>query len=219
MATLDEVERGQAVYTPLTLRWFYDFVVLGVSNRFLWKCPTADLLAHYNANISASHLDIGVGTGWFLDRCRFPSAQPRLALMDLNPHCLAHAAARIGRYRPELLQRNVLEPIIYDGPKFDSVGLGYLLHCLPGRMAEKAVLFDHVRPLANPGARLFGSTILQGDVPRSHLARKLMDTYNAKGVFSNRHDDLASLTAELRTRFTAVEIKVTGCVALFRATL
>ena len=36
----DQVEAGQAVYTKLTLA-AYDFFVLGVSNRFLWKVSNA----------------------------------------------------------------------------------------------------------------------------------------------------------------------------------
>ena len=35
--TAEQVEAGQAVYTKSTLR-AYDFVVLVVSNQFIWKC-------------------------------------------------------------------------------------------------------------------------------------------------------------------------------------
>ena len=37
-ATREQVLAGQAVYTKQALK-AYDFAVLGVSNRFLWKCP------------------------------------------------------------------------------------------------------------------------------------------------------------------------------------
>lgn len=40
--TTEQIEAGQAVYTKSNLA-VYDFVVLGVSNRFIWKCPTARL--------------------------------------------------------------------------------------------------------------------------------------------------------------------------------
>ena len=69
--TIEQVDAGQAVYTRRTLL-AYDFVVLGLSNRFVWKCPTWQLEAHYNWHVSANHLDVGVGTGYFPDRCRFP---------------------------------------------------------------------------------------------------------------------------------------------------
>src|SRR6266446_4577761 len=108
--TTEQVAAGQAVYTKRTLA-FYDFVVLGVSNRFIWKAPTQRLEEHYNRHVTANHLDVGVGTGYFLDRCRFPSNIPRVALMDLNSDALEFASQRIARYRPETHRRNVLEPI------------------------------------------------------------------------------------------------------------
>lgn len=212
------VEAGQAVYKGWILKWIYDGLVLGFSNHRLWRCPTADLLALYDRHVSGNHLDVGVGTGYYLDRCRFPVAAPRLALMDLNPNSLAVAARRAARYRPECHRRNVLEPISFDGPGFDSVGLMYLLHCLPGRMEEKAVVFDHLRPLMNPGATLFGATILQGDAPRSRAAQRLMDLYNAKGIFSNREDTAEALDDALGRRFARHEIRMTSCVAVFTAT-
>jgi len=92
--TEEQVAAGQAVYTKLVLR-AYDLVVLGVSNRFIWKCPTQRLLEHYNLHVSANHADVGVGTGYFLDKCRFPSPTPRIALIDLNQNTLDFASRRI----------------------------------------------------------------------------------------------------------------------------
>jgi len=40
-----EVLAGQAVYTRRLLR-AYDLIVLGISNRFIWRCPTPRLLRH-----------------------------------------------------------------------------------------------------------------------------------------------------------------------------
>jgi 16S rRNA G1207 methylase RsmC len=166
MASEEQIEAGQAIYTKRTLA-AYDFVVLGLSNRFIWKCPTNRLLEQYNTRITANHLDVGVGTGYFLDRCRFPSPEPRVALMDLNRNALDFAARRIARYKPETYVRNVLEPISIDAEKFDSVGVNYLLHCLPGSIGSKPAVFDHLKSLMNPNAVLFGSTLLQGGVARS----------------------------------------------------
>lgn len=214
--TREQVAAGQAVYTPRTLA-LYDLAVLGVSNRFIWKCPTARLEEHYQRHVTANHLDVGVGTGYFLDRCRFPGSNPRVALMDLNPDTLSFAARRITRYQPELYRRNVLAPIPFDGECFDSIGLNYLLHCLPGTLAAKAVVFDHLRPLLKPGAVLFGSTLLQGGVQRSAVAKGLMALYNRKGIFTNQADDLASLKDALTQRFREVSVEVVGCAALFAA--
>jgi 2-polyprenyl-3-methyl-5-hydroxy-6-metoxy-1,4-benzoquinol methylase len=210
----EQVEAGQAVYSKGTLA-VYDWVVLGISNRFIWQCPTPGLVAHYNKHLSANHLDVGVGTGYFLDRCRFATATPRVALMDLNPEALAFTARRIARYRPETYRRNVLEPIVLNAARFDSVGVNYLLHCMPGSIESKAVVFDHLKTLMNPNAVLFGSTLLQGGVHRSALAQRLMAVYNKKGIFSNEQDDLDGLERALRSRFREVSVQVVGCGALF----
>ena len=209
-----QVEAGQAVYSRKTLA-VYDWVVLGISNRFIWKCPTPGLEAHYNKHLSANHLDVGVGTGYFLDRCRFATPTPRVALMDLNPNALAFTAQRIARYRPETYRCNVLEPIAIDAPRFDSIGVNYLLHCIPGTIESKAVAFDHLKALMNPNAVLFGSTLLHGGVQRSGFAKRLMDVYNKKGIFTNRQDDLEGLQRALHSRFRDVSVQVVGCGALF----
>ncbi len=214
--TKEQVAAGQAVYTKRTLA-IYDFVVLGISNRFLWKCPTSRLEEHYNKHVTANHLDVGVGTGYLLDRCRFPSQNPRIALMDLNASALDFASRRIARYQPETHCRNVLEPISLAGGKFDSIGINYLLHCIPGTIGSKAVAFDHLKALMKPGAVIFGSTLLQGGVPRSWPARGLMDVYNRKGIFSNQHDDLEGLKQALEIRFSEVSVEVSGCAAIFSA--
>jgi len=212
--TAEQVEAGQAVYSKRVLR-AYDVIVLGVSNRFLWKCATSRLVEHYNQHVTANHLDVGVGTGYFLDNCRFPSRTPRIALLDLNQNTLDFASERIARYKPYTYRRSVLEPIHLDVAKFDSVGINYLLHCLPGSIESKSLAFDHLRALMNPGAVLFGSTLLQGGVIRNWPAKRLMDVYNSKGIFSNQEDDLAGLEQQLRLRFRNVSVEVVGCVALF----
>lgn len=213
-ASAEEVLAGQAIYTKSVLD-AYDLVVLGVSNHFIWRCPTARLRALYDRHISMNHLDVGVGTGYFLNHCRFPANAPRVALMDLNQNALDHAARRIARYRPETYLRNVLEPIAFDGEKFQSIGVNYLLHCLPGDIAAKAVVFDHLKVLMKEGATLFGSTLLQNGVEGGWPARRLMSFYNRKGVFANARDEAAALREALEHRFFEVEFEIVGCAALF----
>jgi hypothetical protein len=48
------------------------------------------------------------------------------------------------------------------------------------------------------------------------LARRLMTLYNAKGIFSNREDDLNDLQAILQQTFRAYQVEVVGCVAFFQ---
>ena len=215
MAKPEEIEAGQAIYTPLVLRT-YDWVVLGLSNQLLWRCPTAELRRLYDRNVSARHLDVGVGTGYFLDKANWPVANPSITLLDLNPNCLRVASQRISRFAPRTVLADILTPLPSLGP-FSSVSLCYLLHCIPGAINEKAVVFDHLRPLLAPGARVFGATIVQGKVPRSVPAQALMNLYNRKGIFSNAEDTVEDLNAAVRQRFSDVKIVTKGAAALFEA--
>jgi ubiquinone/menaquinone biosynthesis C-methylase UbiE len=217
-ASQKETLAGQAAYTRWTLP-LYDFLVLRVSCRLIWNCPAQRLEQHYQQHVTANHLDVGVGTGYFLDHCRFPSQTPRLALMDLSPTALAFAARRVARYRPDTYFRNILEPIEFSADRFDSISLSYVLHCLPGNLETKAAALDHLARLMNPGAVLFGATLLQGGVRPGWGARRLMAIYNRKGIFSNREDTLDSLALSMNQRFRDVTIEVAGCCALFSGRL
>lgn len=107
--------------------------------------------------------------------------------------------ASIGGVRPDpaTYRVNVLAPIAFDAPKFDSVGLNYLLHCLPGAMRSKGVVLQHLRALTNPGGVVVGATLLHDRVRRNWLARQVMARNNAHGIFSNADDDLDGLRSVL----------------------
>ncbi len=212
----EESIAGQAVYSKKMLS-VYDLWVLGISNSLIWKCRTKNILHWLNQSLTANHLDVGVGTGYYLDHCSFPDKNVRLGLLDLNPNSLEATAHRVSRYAPEIHQADVLQPLPEQPQRFDSVSLNYLLHCLPGNLVTKALLFDHLNSWLNPGAIISGSTILHAGAPRGLTARRLMQFYNQKKIFSNTADSLDELQSQLTSRYTDVEIKVIGCVALFRA--
>ncbi|MGI5213774.1 class I SAM-dependent methyltransferase [Plantactinospora sp. CA-290183] len=217
----DEVIAGQAVYNRTVLAG-YDLYVLGFSCRLIWRCPKRLMLANYDRNVGERHLELGAGTAYFPDRCRFPGPAPTLTLADMNPTVLRVSAARIARYRPTTIRADVLQPLPFDDDRlraggYDSVGANFLLHCLPGTWAEKGAVLDNAKTALRPGGRFFGSTILSSGVPTTAPARRLMRIYNARGIFHNHGDDLAGLRAQLDARFQDVRVTVRGCVALFEA--
>ncbi len=205
---------GAAVYNRLVLS-IYDLFVLGFSNTFAWKCPSRKILDFYNQHVSARHIDVGVGTGFFLDKCRFPSGAPLISLVDLNSNSLQVTARRLDRYRPATHAANILEPLRLEARGFESAGLNYLFHCLPGNMMSKGVVFRNLKPLLAKEAVVFGTTILGKGVRHNNLARRLMDVYNSKGIFSNRNDSLADLENVLKENFTGYSVHLEGCVAFF----
>jgi SAM-dependent methyltransferase len=214
----DPAYAGQAVYTPRTLR-AYDAVVVKLSNSLVWRCPAGTILAQYDRHVSSAHLDVGPGSGYYLDRCRFPDESPDITLLDANLDVLRYAARRVARYEPRTQAADVLKPIRLDRASFGSVGLSYVLHCLPGDIDAKAVVFDNLAPLLRPGAVIFGTTILGGGVDHPRLARALLRAYNRKGIFSNLQDNRHALEHALADRFSRYELDVAGGVALFAAWL
>jgi 2-polyprenyl-3-methyl-5-hydroxy-6-metoxy-1,4-benzoquinol methylase len=212
----DDIDAGQAPYS----KWFlsvYDFMILGLFCRYIWKCPSQNILDNYNQNISANHLDVGVGTGYHLDHCRFPAEKPRLALMDLNENCLKVTGKRLERYRPETYCGNVYEPFDTGTKRFDSVAINGLLHCLPGTMKDKGIIFDHAKQVLNPNGTVFGCTILNQGVEKGLAAKIMMRVTNNSQAFCNLEDGLNELKEEMSQRFEKVKVNVIGCMAIFSA--
>jgi hypothetical protein len=102
---------------------------------------------------------------------------------------------------------------------FDSIAVSYLLHCLPGPIRNKAILFENLAPLLSDTGVLFGSTILGAEVDHNRLGRQLMRIYNGKGVFDNEDDRFEDLKAILTRQFQNVRMEQQGVVALFRGCL
>lgn len=206
---------GQAVYTPLVLQ-LYNLIVLTLSNRFAWRCPTKIQLKNYNDNITDCHLDVGVGSGYYLNHCIFPTKKPTLTLIDSNKNCLRYCHRLLVRYKPSIIQADLydLPPLIQS---FDSIGLNYVLHCLPGNLQTKSTVIQQLLPLLSENGVLFGATILNTGENPNFMARKLLNIYNKKGIFSNQFDDVASLKEMLNLYFKEVKINTVGMVAIFSA--
>jgi 2-polyprenyl-3-methyl-5-hydroxy-6-metoxy-1,4-benzoquinol methylase len=209
----EDIHHGQSVYTKTSLK-IYDLYVTELSNRFAWHCPPQVLIDFFEEHISANHLDIGVGTGYFLRKLTHHKFR-RLGLMDLNEDCLAYAKNHLKKYNPETYKQDVFRKFTDVTNKFDSVSLNYVLHCLPGTLAQKAIVFDHIKEVLNPGGQLFGSTILGKGTRKNWLANRLLSIYNNKKIMNNLNDDDETLKLELEKRYSNVEIHIKGCVALF----
>ncbi|EQA1622511.1 class I SAM-dependent methyltransferase [Enterobacter asburiae] len=212
----NQTDNGTKVYTPLTLK-LYDWWVLNISNQFAWKCPTGQfLLPHFLKHLGHKHLDIGVGTGYYLTHA--PS-DCKISLIDLNTASLNAASARARE--SQILQKinhDVFDPYpVHLNNQFDSISMFYLLHCLPGSMSDKGLVIENAKiALADDGI-LYGATILGEGVRHNGFAAKLMHVYNRKGIFSNRQDSEEELKRILSNHFQNVDITVKGNVALFTA--
>lgn len=218
VAKSDPAYAGQSAYTRRTLR-FYDLIAYYVDCPLFWRCSVRQLRALYDHNVSGRHLDVGVGSGYLLDRCRFPVAAPQITLIDLNPEVLGYASRRLQRYRPQLRQANVLAPWGVADCSFDSVALCNVLNCAPGPMREKGVAFSYARAALAPGGRLFGTTVLNEGVAHTRRSRLLMKQLNRRGVLDNLRDHKDDLEAALAEEFASYEVAVEGALAFFTARL
>ncbi|HEY8026407.1 MAG TPA: class I SAM-dependent methyltransferase [Burkholderiaceae bacterium] len=214
--SLVKVKRSQQFFNRLTLPW-YDLVLYGLVSKFAWGASIQRLDAHYRKYATANHLEVGVGTGYLLDRVEFPSQAPRLALMDLSVPCLESTSRNVARYTPETYVQNLLEPIKQPIAPFDSIAVNYVMHCVPGDFAEKHVAFLHLATLLKRDGVLFGTTVLAQGVKKNFLAGPALWLLNAIGLFNNQRDNARDLECVLRRHFLLVEFEVVGVVAFFAA--
>ena len=204
-------------YTKLGLH-VYDPLIVHVVAPHVWGCSPETLVEHYREHVTSNHADIGVGTGYFLDRCGFTSPRPRLVLIDLQSNCLEYTARRLSRYRPSTHRRDVLDPMdeISGGP-FDSIALGGIIHCLAGDLQQKSKVFDTLAPLTRTGTKVFGYTLVCDGVPLRARRRLVHPFLNRLRVIDNTNDRLSDLRRELFARFIECKLELIGCMALFSA--
>jgi SAM-dependent methyltransferase len=210
-------ESGASVYSPTILK-LYDFGVLGLSNRFVWQCPTKTvLLPFYKEHLGLKHLDVGVGTGFYIARAGLTRSH-QVSLLDLNENSLRAAAAQVRQAKVRTFMRDVMQPSSEPADTgYDSISLFYLLHCLPGTMDDKEIAIANLKHYLSKDGVLYGATILGDEAAHNPIGRMLLKLYNSKGVFHNMADTLDNLQRMLRRQFRDVQIQRHNKVALFVA--
>lgn len=211
----DPAFRGQSEYTPTFLR-IYDAVILGVFTRYVWRCPTPRLVEGYRQHIRNGHLDVGPGTGYFIERSGLPDGS-QVTILDPNPNVLGFASRRLARLDVTAVQANVLEPLPVAGP-FRSAALHGVLHCLPGPLTHKAAAVANVAAVLAPDGVLFGMSILGSAAPQTWLSRRMLANVNRRGTFDNLEDTEDGLRQILKASFETVELETVGSTAIFAAT-
>lgn len=208
---------GSKVYTPLSLA-LYDWWVLNISNNYAWHCNTDEfLIPHFKSHLGNNHMDIGVGTGFYLKKAA--DEINKISLSDLNIHSLEYAKKYIS---DEKLNSCFCHDIFnrFTGElrgAFDSVSIFYLLHCLPGKMSDKKQAIINISETLKDDGTLYGATILGKGVQHNRFGSKLISVYNKKGIFSNVYDSADSLETTLASLFEDVSVNIQGAVALFTA--
>ncbi len=211
----DPAYKGQSDYTPLVLR-LYDPLVVGPVARYVWRTPISRLVDRYREHIRDRHLDVGPGTGYFIDRSGLRDGS-RVTILDPNPNVLEHASRRLERLDITAVEADVGKPLPVDGP-FASAALHMVIHCLRGPRERKVQAVANVAAVLAPDGILFGATILGETGPHTWLARRVLHLFNRQGGFDNLEDSEEALREILGASFEDVEVESLGSAAAFAAT-
>jgi SAM-dependent methyltransferase len=211
----DPAYRGQSDYTRPLLK-LYDPLVLGPIARFVWRCPASRLVEGYRHHIRDRHLDVGPGTGYFLEHSGLPDGS-RVTILDPNTNVLRHVSRRLRQLDVTAVEADVLKPLLVDGP-FDSAALHLVIHCLPGPLSRKAAAVANVAAVLAPTGVLFGASVLGTSGSHTWLARRFLDTFNWQRGFDNLNDTEEGLREILAASFEHVELETVGSAAIFAAT-
>jgi SAM-dependent methyltransferase len=194
----------------------YDVWVLRFMARVVLKVPIQPFVVRYRQQMGSRHLDVGPGTGYFIDKAA-PPPDTEITLLDPNPHVLKHASKRLAAWTPIAVEADVMKPLRVERG-FDSAALSFVLHCLRGPMANKAAAIRNIADVLAPDGVLFGGTVLGLAEPHTRAARLCLRAANKEGGFDNREDTLEGLRGILEASFAHVEIERSGSSALFSAT-
>jgi SAM-dependent methyltransferase len=212
----DPAYKGQSGYNPALLA-IYDVWVLKFMAPAVWKCPIAVGVTRYRQHMGPRHLDVGPGTGYFIEQAA-PSVGTEITLLDPNPHVLEHASKRLAAWSPRTVEADVMKPLPVEGG-YDSAALSFVLHCLREPMSNKAIAIRNIADVLTPDGVLFGGTVLGTREPHTRSARAFLWAFNKQGGFDNRDDTTDGLHEILDASFRHVEIERFGSTALFSATV
>ena len=210
----DPAYRGQAEYNEVMLR-LYDPLVLGPISRFVWRAPAELGVRMYRQHIRPNHLDVGPGTGYFIERAGLPRGS-KVTILDPNPTVLRHVTRRLRDLDVTAVEADVLKPLPVTGP-FDSAGMNAVLHCLPGPLEHKAVAISNVASVLAPHATFFGATVLGRSARHTRAGHAFLTALNRRGVFDNLDDTEEGIADILRRSFRDVTIETVGGFAVFAA--
>ena len=211
----DPAYRGQRDYTRRLLK-LYDPLVLGFAARVVWRCPTGRLVERYRQHIRDRHLDVGPGTGYFLERSGLPDGS-RVTILDPNANVLDHTTRRLRHLEVTTVEADVLKPLPVAGT-FDSAALHLVIHCLPGPLSRKAAAVANVAAVLAPTGVLFGASVLGTSGPHTRLSRRVLAAFDRRGAFDNLDDSQEGLREILWAAFEQVELETVGSMAIFTAT-
>ena len=195
---------------------FYDYLVNDINCNYVWRCNKTNIFELYKSNLKSNHLEIGPGSGYFLYPQNHCKNIKKLKLMDINKSILNSSQENLTKYynNIKIYHHNIFEQKI-NLPNVESVGINYVLHCVPGKLEDK---FDRLLNNLPSDINIFGSTVVNDKDKQTLISKTELLFLNKYGIFNNKLDYSNNLINFLKYNNLDHQTKIVGNVLLFEIT-
>ena len=178
----------------------YDRLVNEINCEKVWKCSPKYIIDNYRSNIDDKHLEIGPGTGYFLKKENLGMDFNKLTLVDVNSKILDYSKKNLLSDYPcvDVISYDLFNNKISSCVEFNSVGINYVLHCVPGNLQTK--LDKLIYNLGDKKYNIFGASVICDPLHMNPIAEYELMFLNAFGIFHNSGDTYEELNEYLIKR-------------------
>ena len=190
----------------------YDYFVNNINCKYIWKCDQRYIKKLYAHNITNKHVEIGPGTGYFIKKYQFRN----LHLIDINQDILNNSKKNLTNncQNIKIHNKNIFEINNKINEDISSVGLSYVLHCIPNNLdISLDNLVENIS--TNNQITIFGSIVIPNK--KDIVAMTEIYTLNTVGIFNNINHNKQQLEYII-DKYNG-NIKHVGNVLLFNFTL
>ena len=191
---------------------FYDFLVNDINCNFVWRCNKNNIFENYKSNVKKNHLEIGPGTGYFLKN---DLKIKNLTLLDINNQTLLFSKNNLSNKYSNI---NILNYDIFNSKleldDIESVGLNYVLHCVPGKLENKIDKLINNLSSSNK-VTFFGATVVNDNNIQSYLSNMELFLLNKYLIFNNKEDYSSNLIKYFKDNNINFNYKIIGNVLIF----
>ena len=189
----------------------YDFFVNHINCKYVWRCDQQNITNKYNRNISKNHIEIGPGTGYFLKDYEFNN----LTLIDVNTNILSECKKNLEKNCKNI---NIINTNVFEKNNkiavnhCESVGLNYVLHCVPNNLSIS--INNLVNNIPKKNYQLFGSTVIPPE-NKYNLANLEIFILNKMKIFNNKKHSEEDISSYINKNFHKNKINKIGHNLLF----
>ena len=190
----------------------YDLLVNNLNCKYVWKCELKYIQHIYNNNISKNHVEIGPGTGFFLKKYKFDN----LTLIDVNQDVLEECYKNLENNckNINIINHNIFEKNNkLDIRNYDSVGVNYVLHCVPNDLSYS--INNLINNIPDEKFNLFGATVIPSEKNDINLANIEIYFLNKFGIFNNKSHSEKNISLYIKNNFQNYNINKIGHSFLF----